>query len=90
MPFLSIVGRMLGLGYKVSESIKKSADMTKQITDNIYLPNEVVGLQIEKGMSPIAAWRTYKGLSQQQLADQLGVSQPAIAQLEREGSKPHC
>ncbi|MBW7877392.1 MAG: helix-turn-helix transcriptional regulator [Candidatus Cloacimonetes bacterium] len=53
-----------------------------------YIPNEVVGLCIKKGMSLLAAWRTYKGLSQTQLAEAIGISQSAVAQLEKEGVKP--
>ena len=56
--------------------------------EDVYLPNEVVGLQIEKGLSLIAAWRHYKSLSQLQLADLMGISQPAIAQIEKEGCTP--
>ncbi|NHB93897.1 helix-turn-helix domain-containing protein [Photorhabdus cinerea] len=54
--------------------------------ENVYIPHEVVGLQVKKGLSLIAAWRTYKGISQQQLADKLGISQPAIAQIEKVGA----
>ncbi|EIM1710193.1 helix-turn-helix transcriptional regulator [Aeromonas dhakensis] len=56
--------------------------------EQVYVPNEVVGLQIEQGLSPIAAWRTYKGLSQQELADRIGVKQPTMANMEKPGTKP--
>src|SRR5690554_7394380 len=55
---------------------------------DVYIPNEVVGLCIEKGLSLIAAWRTYQGLSQTELANRMGVTQPAVAQLEKAGAKP--
>ncbi|MFB2907478.1 type II toxin-antitoxin system prevent-host-death family antitoxin [Aeromonas jandaei] len=55
---------------------------------DIYIPNEVIGLQIEQGLSLLAAWRTHKGLSQQELADRIGVSQSAVAQMEKPMSKP--
>lgn len=35
------------------------------------------------GASPLAAWRRYRGLSQQALADKAGISQTGIARLER-------
>lgn len=35
-----------------------------------------------KGDSPIQVWRQYRGLSQQVLAESVGVSQAYIAQLE--------
>ena len=53
----------------------------------VYIPHEVVGLCIEKGMSLIAAWRTYKGMTQGELADRMGVSQPAVAQIEKEQAR---
>lgn len=53
-----------------------------------YTPNEVIGLQVEQGLSLIAAWRVYKGLSQQELASLINVSQPAVAQMEKPGAKP--
>ena len=45
-----------------------------------------MGLWIE-GLSLIAAWRTQKGLIQTQLAERLGMSQPAVAQIERLGAR---
>lgn len=54
----------------------------------VYLPHQVVGLCIEQNLTLIAAWRTYLGLSQQQLAEKIGISQSAIAQIEKQGSKP--
>lgn len=54
----------------------------------VYIPHDVVGLCVKKGMSLLAAWRTYKGMSQSELATRMGVSQPAVAQMEKIGSKP--
>ncbi len=53
-----------------------------------YIPHEVVGLQLKQGLSLIAAWRKYKGITQQELGDKTGMSQPAIAQIENSESKP--
>lgn len=52
-----------------------------------YIPHEVVGLCVEKGMSLLAAWRTHKGLSQSELAELMGITQPGVAQMERAGAK---
>ena len=57
--------------------------------NKVTIPHEVVGLMIEKDLSAMAAWRKYRGLSQAQLAQQLGVTQGAIAQAEKLGNKPH-
>lgn len=62
--------------------------LTEQGTESeIYIPHEVIGLCIEKGLSLLAAWRTYKGLSQSELAERMGITQPGIAQMERAGAK---
>ena len=56
-------------------------------TAEVYFPHDVVGYQLQ-GYSLIAAWRKYKKLSQGQLADRLGISQSAMAQIESRDSKP--
>lgn len=56
--------------------------------DEALIPHEVVGLWLKDSISLIAAWRKYKKLSQQELADRLGISQPAMAQIENPGAKP--
>lgn len=37
--------------------------------DKIYFPNEVIGLKFEQGISLLAAWCNYWGLSQTDLAE---------------------
>ena len=54
---------------------------------DVYIPHAVIGLCIEKGLSLLAAWRTYKGFSQSELAGRMGITQPGIAQMERTGAK---
>lgn len=46
------------------------------------VPNEVVGYMVKEGMTPIGAWRKHLGLTQMQMAERLGISQPAYAQQE--------
>ncbi len=57
----------------------------KKRDEDVYLPHEVVGLQL-KGNSLIAAWRKYRGLSQKTLGEMLGVTQAAVAQMEKGGA----
>ena len=57
--------------------------------NRVTIPHEVVALMIEKGISPMAAWRKHRGLSQAQMAAKLGVTQGAVAQAEKKGNKPH-
>ena len=55
----------------------------------VTIPHEVVALMIEKNISPMAAWRKHRALSQAQMARKLGVTQGAVAQAEKMGKKPH-
>ena len=50
---------------------------------NNYFPDSVVRMHILEEMSLPRAWREYKGLTQAQVAEKLGISQPAMAQMER-------
>jgi Helix-turn-helix len=45
------------------------------------VPNEVVNLAYERGMSPIAAWREHFALTHAEVA--IGITQAAYAQIER-------
>lgn len=45
------------------------------------VPHEVVKLTLS-GLSQARAWREYLGLTQEEVALRLGISQPALAQIE--------
>ena len=47
------------------------------------VPNEVVNLAFERGMSPMAAWREHFNLTQAEVAARIGIAQAAYAQMER-------
>jgi Helix-turn-helix len=47
------------------------------------VPNEVVNLACERGMSPMAAWREHLALTQAEVAARIGITQAAYAQMER-------
>jgi DNA-binding XRE family transcriptional regulator len=53
--------------------------------DEVYLPHEVVGMNGLEGKSLVRAWREYKGFTQRQIAERMGVSQSAYAQMEKPG-----
>lgn len=46
------------------------------------VPNEVVGMAFDGGMSPVKAWREYLRLTQAEVAARVGVTQAAFAQME--------
>ena len=47
------------------------------------VPNEVVNLSFERGVSAMAAWREHFCLTQAEVADRIGNTQAAYAQMER-------
>jgi DNA-binding XRE family transcriptional regulator len=47
------------------------------------VPNEVVNVSFERGISPMAAWREHLGLTQADVAARIGITQAAYAQMER-------
>ena len=47
------------------------------------VPNEVVSLSFERGVSATAAWREHFGLTQAEVAGRIGIAQAAYAQMER-------
>lgn len=47
------------------------------------VPNEIVDVVYERGVSPMAAWREHLGLTQAEVASRIGIAQAAYAQMER-------
>ncbi len=46
------------------------------------VPNEVVNVAFERGVSPMAAWREHFGLTQVDVAARIGITQAAYARIE--------
>ncbi|HFE65845.1 MAG TPA: XRE family transcriptional regulator [Chloroflexi bacterium] len=57
---------------------------------SVWLPHEVVKATLLGDVSLIRAWREYFGLTQQALAQRAGMSQPALARLEKGDVKPRA
>ena len=64
------------------EQFEKMAQQYTPDHSNVSFPHEVVKANFN-GDSLIKAWREHLGLTQQTLADRLGISQPALAKLEK-------
>lgn len=47
------------------------------------VPNQVVNVAFERGVSPMAAWREHLALTQAEVASRIGITQAAYAQMER-------
>lgn len=58
-------------------------DFIKEKELELTVPHDVVELHILEDKSLIRAWREYKGLSQQEVAEKMGVSQSAYSQMEK-------
>ncbi|MGL4726696.1 MAG: helix-turn-helix domain-containing protein [Scandinavium sp.] len=56
--------------------------------DDVPIPHVVACLMDRDDVSLQAAWRIYRGLSQQEVADKLGITQSAVSQLESPDSRP--
>lgn len=54
--------------------------------NQVLIPHDVVSRMVD-GASAIKAWREHVGLTQATLADRMGITQPAYAQLEN-SSRP--
>lgn len=52
------------------------------------IPHAVVEAHILRDVPIIRAWRDHVGITQGELADRMGVSQAAVAKLEKPGAKP--
>lgn len=46
------------------------------------VPGPVLNLMLDEGLSPIAAWRKYRGMTQAELAAAAGCTQAGLSQLE--------
>ncbi|MBS4079245.1 helix-turn-helix domain-containing protein [Pseudomonas rustica] len=54
--------------------------VAQKIQPNL-IPHEVVSRMVD-GATPIRAWREYLNLTQEEVANRMGISQPAFAQQE--------
>jgi DNA-binding XRE family transcriptional regulator len=50
--------------------------------DNALVPNEVVNFVFDREWTPMRAWREYLGLTQDEVASRIGITQAAYAQME--------
>ncbi len=74
------------MDYKDYHQIRSISDEGKRTT----FPHEVVGLNLVQGMNLLKAWRTYFGISQEELAKKTRTTQAQIANYECGKSVPRA
>lgn len=55
---------------------------------DVWIPHEVVKANALNDVPLIRAWREHLGLTQREVAERAGMSQPAYAKLERPDARP--
>lgn len=58
------------------------------VDDGTWIPHDIVKATLLGDVSMIRAWREYFNLTQQELAERAGMSQPALARVEKIDTKP--
>ncbi|MBD2816495.1 helix-turn-helix transcriptional regulator [Xenorhabdus sp. Flor] len=60
-----------------------SIPYTKGAHDDETIPHEVISIMVDEEITLHAAWRIYRGLSQTEVAEKLGIKQAAVSQFEK-------
>ncbi len=55
---------------------------------DVWFPQDVVEANVVRGQSLVRAWREHFGLTQKELAQKAGMSQPALARIEKADARP--
>ena len=74
--------RLHALAEEGEDVVEGLATLARIEAGEATVPGEVVHSMIVDGMSPIAAWRKYRGLSQAALAKLAGLSQVWVSRIE--------
>ena len=67
--------------------IDRYRELVRRAGEEPGVPNEVVHMVFDGGMSPARAWREHLGLTQAELAARMGIAQPTLAEHEKGGRK---
>ncbi|AVY99387.1 transcriptional regulator [Lelliottia sp. WB101] len=55
----------------------------KGASDNVRYPNDVINILSERNCTMQAAWRIYRGLTQKNVAEALGIKQGTVSEFEK-------
>ena len=59
------------------------------VGEEVTIPHEVVELVIKKNVNLVRAWRMHLGLTQNEVAKRVGITQAALSQMERTYNEHH-
>ena len=59
-----------------------------RVPEGDAVPLEVMRLAVVDGLTLRRAWREYLGLTQAEVAGRMGITQPALSQLEAASARP--
>jgi ribosome-binding protein aMBF1 (putative translation factor) len=77
--------RLQALAEDAEDVIATEAVLARIAAGEETMPGEVVHMTIVDGLTPVAAWRRYRGLSQVELARRAGLSQVWVSRIEAGG-----
>ena len=61
-------------------------DYVEAFSNEALIPHEVVAIQVDRDCTLMEAWRRHKGMTQEAVAAELEISQPAYAKMEKGGN----
>lgn len=65
------------------DELYENISVTPSKHDDAQIPNEVVEIMVSKDVTIQAAWRIYRGLTQKDVAEKLGIRQAAVSQFKK-------
>lgn len=77
--------RLKALAHDTEDAISAGQVLARVRSGEGTMPAEVLAAILDDGLSPLAAWRRYRGLSQAALARKTGLSQVWIGRIESGG-----
>ena len=69
------------------EAYWEDIPVEQEYDSSVTIPGAVVDIMFDKNISIAAAWRLYRGMSQADAAERLGITQSALSQIEKKGNR---
>lgn len=75
--------RLKALAEENGDIVEAEAELTRIETGAGTMPADVLDAMLDEGLTAVAAWRKYRGISQVALARKAGLSQVFVSKIER-------